>query len=156
MLSKVIKEDYIQLDVEANDFPDAISQALEPLVEDDAATQEYVDAVIKIYQETGPYIVITKNVALPHAPVSEGAKKVAIGFTRLKNAIVSGYECNDPVKYLFPLSAKDSQSHIELLSELADLLGDPVFIEFLENVSSKEEFINYLKKYEGDQKNEKS
>lgn len=144
MLQESIEESYIQLDVEAENFEEAIKKSFDPLIENDAVTDKYVEAVIRIYQETGPYIVITKNIALPHAPVEDGANKLGLGFVRLKVPVVSGHKTNDPVKYLFPLSAKASNDHIELLSKLADLLSQQRFIEFLEQVSSKEEFINYF------------
>lgn len=132
------------MDVEAENFEEAIKKSFDPLIENGAVTNKYVEAVIRIYQETGPYIVITKNIALPHAPVEDGANKLGLGFVRLKVPVVSGHKTNDPVKYLFPLSAKASNDHIELLSKLADLLSQQRFIEFLEQVSSKEEFINYF------------
>lgn len=144
MLQESIEESYIQLDVEAENFEEAIKKSFDPLIENGAVTNKYVEAVIRIYQETGPYIVITKNIALPHAPVEDGANKLGLGFVRLKVPVVSGHKTNDPVKYLFPLSAKASNDHIELLSKLADLLSQQRFIEFLEKVSSKEEFINYF------------
>ncbi|MEG0285275.1 MULTISPECIES: PTS sugar transporter subunit IIA [Vagococcus] len=149
MLSKVMKKNYIQLDVEVTDFKEAIISSVEPFLEADVVTKEYVEKIVEIYEETGPYIVIIKNVALPHAPSDSGAKEVALGFTRLKNPVVSGHKTNDPVKYLFPLSAKDSQSHVELLSELAELLSDESFLEFLENATSEEDIIDYLEKFEG-------
>lgn len=144
MLQESIEESYIQLDVEAENFEEAIKKSFDPLIENGAVTNKYVEAVIRIYQETGPYIVITENIALPHAPVEDGANKLGLGFVRLKVPVVSGHKTNDPVKYLFPLSAKASNDHIELLSKLADLLSQQRFIEFLEKVSSKEEFINYF------------
>lgn len=145
MLQESIEEAYIQLDLEVNSFEEAIRKSFNPLVEKEAVTKKYVDSVIRIFEETGPYIVITKNIALPHAPVEDGAKKLALGFVRLKVPVVSGHSTNDPVKYLFPLSAEANEEHIELLSKLADLLSQKSFIDFLETVSSKEAFINYLK-----------
>lgn len=145
MLQESIEEAYVQLDIEAEDFETAIKKSFDPLVENEAVTPGYVDSIIRIYHETGPYIVITKNIALPHAPVEEGANKLALGFVRLKVPVVSGHGTNDPVKYLFPLSAKASEEHIELLSKLADLLSQEEFIAFLGTVSSKEDFIDYFK-----------
>ncbi|WP_314575070.1 PTS sugar transporter subunit IIA [Enterococcus gilvus] len=144
MLQESIEESYIQLDVEAENFEEAIRRSFDPLIENKAVTQTYVESVIRIYHETGPYIVITKNIALPHAPVEDGAQKLGLGFVRLKVPVVSGHTTNDPVRYLFPLSAKASNEHIELLSKLADLLSKKSFIEFLQNVSSKEEFVHYF------------
>lgn len=147
MLHESIDESYIQLDVEVENFEEAIRKAFEPLVEKATVTQGYVESVVQIYQKTGPYIVITKNIALPHAPVADGAKKLGLGFVRLKHPVVSGHETNDPVKYLFPLSAKESNDHIELLSKLAELLSQPAFITFLEKVSTKEEFLYYFREH---------
>ena len=151
MLSKVIKDEYIQLDVQANNFEEAIRKAF---LEADVVTEKYVETILKIYEETGPYIVITENIALPHATVESGAKDVAIGFMRLKTPVTSGHRTNDPVKYLFSLSAKNNQAHIELLSELANLLGNPDFLKFIKVVSSREEFKNYIEKAEGENKHE--
>ena len=64
----------------------------------------------------------------------------------MKRPVISGHETNDPVKYLFPLSAKESNEHVELLSKLAELLSQKEFIQFLEKVSSTQEFINYFGK----------
>ena len=154
MLSKVIKDEYIQLDVQANNFEEARRKALQPFLEADVVTEKYVETILKIYEETGPYIVITENIALPHATVESGAKDVAIGFMRLKTPVTSGHRTNDPVKYLFSLSAKNNQAHIELLSELANLLGNPDFLKFIKVVSSREEFKNYIEKAEGENKHE--
>lgn len=145
MLQESIEESYVQLDVEAENFEEAIKKSFDPLVESEAVTTNYVQSILRIYHETGPYIVITKNIALPHAPVEEGANKLGLGFVRLKKPVISGHSTNDPVKYLFPLSAKASNEHIELLSKLANLLSEKKFIDFLEVVSSKEEFIDYFK-----------
>ncbi len=135
MLSKVIKDEYIQLDVQANNFEEAIRKALQPFLEADVVIEKYVETILKIYEETGPYIVITENIALPHATVESGAKDVAIGFMRLKTPVTSGHRTNDPVKYLFSLSAKNNQAHIELLSELANLLGNPDFLKQKERIN---------------------
>lgn len=145
MLQESIEESYVQLDVEAKNFEEAIKKSFDPFVKNEVVTKNYVQSILRIYHETGPYIVITKNIALPHAPVEEGANKLGLGFVRLKVPVVSGHGTNDPVKYLFPLSAKASNEHIELLSKLADLLSEKEFIEFLDVVSSKEEFIDYFR-----------
>lgn len=149
MLSEAITEDSIQLNVDAKSFEEAIYKSTFPMVEQGYMDSKYVQEIINIYKEIGPYIVITQNIALPHAPSEFGAKKMGIGFTRLKVPVKSGNDSNDPVKFLFPLSAPDSSSHIALLSELADLLSDRAFIEFLDTAESKEQIIDYLKKYEG-------
>jgi len=51
---------------------------------------------------------------------------------------------------LFPLSAPDNESHISLLSELAELLGNKDFLELLGRMTEKNELIAFLKKFEGE------
>lgn len=154
MLSKIIKESYIQLDKEVDSFKEAIEMSMEPLLQDEAITNNYIENIISILEETGPYIVITKHIALPHAPSNSGAMKLAISFTRLKNEVVSGNEPNDPVKYLFGLSTTSGTEHLEVLSELVTLLGDDDFLEFIQKVKEPKEFINFLNKFEGNGKND--
>lgn len=60
MLQESIDESYIQLDVEAENFEEAVKKSFDPLIEDGAVTDNYVESVLHIYRETGPYIVITK------------------------------------------------------------------------------------------------
>lgn len=151
LLSKQLKRAFIQLDIEVDTFEEAIEKSMLPLKEAAAISQQYIDEVIRIYHETGPYIVLMRHVALPHAPGHCGAKKMAIGFTRLKRPIISGNKNNDPVKFLFPLSAPDSHSHISLLSELATLLGNSDFLEEMALAGDPDGFIAILEKYEGDQ-----
>lgn len=154
MLTEMVKASYIQLDIVAEDFKDAIRKSAEPLLEDKAVTESYIEKIIEIYDETGPYIVITENVALPHAPSDAGAKKLAMGFTRLKMPVISGHESNDPVKYLFVLSAPDGDSHLKALSEFVQLLSQDAFYELIQNSDDKEEILEFLKEYERNEENE--
>ncbi len=149
-----VDKSLIQIDVEAENFEDAVRKSMEPLVAQKYVKPSYVEKILSIYRETGPYIVITTHIALPHADSEAGALKMGMGFTKLKHPVVSGNVANDPVKYLFPLSATDSTKHIQMLSKLAELLGDPSFIEGLDTVTSKEEFIALLTKYEGNEQHD--
>ena len=91
MVSDMISEKLIRIDVEAADWKEAIRES-------------------------------AQHIALPHAPSEYGAKELAMGITVLRRPIEFGNEANDPVKYLFCLSAKDSNSHLESLAQLVDRL----------------------------------
>ena len=148
MLSTIVKPEYIQLKQEAHSFEEAIELAMSPLLKGGAVTQNYIEKVMEIYKETGPYIVITKNVALPHAPTEYGALSTAMGITTLNKPVKSGHETNDPVKYLFSLSAADGDKHLKALSELVTFLSNDQFLTMLDTATTKEEIINYIKKEE--------
>jgi mannitol/fructose-specific phosphotransferase system IIA component (Ntr-type) len=104
--------------------------------------------MIQTTKETGPYIVITKHVALPHARPEEGARRIGISISTLKTPVVFGNKENDPVKYVFGLSALDNQTHLTAMSELAELLDQESFYQVLDNATNPEEIIEYIKNFE--------
>lgn len=148
MLSELIDIELIQLNITATNWKDAIRKSASPMIETGKITENYIDAMIKNTEENGPYIVITKHVALPHARPEDGAIDVALGVTTLSEPIEFGNENNDPVKYVFSLSAVDNDTHLEALSQLVDLLDDENFYELLDNASQPEEILNYIKENE--------
>ena len=104
MLKDLTNERLIRLNIEAADWEEAIRKSAQPLIDEHKVKQSYVDDMITGVKENGPYIVLTKHVALPHARPESGALESAIGIATSKTPVVFGNEANDPVKYLFCLS----------------------------------------------------
>lgn len=144
MLKDLLDERLIQLHVHADDWQDAIRKATAPMVATGKITEGYVEDIIKGVHEYGPYIVITKHVALPHARPESGAKANAVGITVLDEPVEFGNKDNDPVKYLFPLSAVGNNEHLAALADLAGLLDDQKFYEVLDTATSSSDIMNYL------------
>lgn len=148
MLSDITNETLIKLKVPAKDWEDAIRQSASVLVENNKVTEAYVDAIVTTAKESGPYIVITKHVALPHARPEAGAKEIAIGIATLENPIEFGNEENDPVKYVFCLSAIDNNSHLRAMSELVELFEMDEFFAALDSAKNPKEIIDFIKSQE--------
>lgn len=149
MLSDLLDESLVLLDVEASDWEEAIRKAAQPLVDNKKVTPSYVDDIIKGVNELGPYIVITEHVALPHARPESGALESAVGIVTLKEPVEFGSADNDPVKYLFPLSAKDNDSHLGALQSLVELLSDPDFFAQLDSASTPKDVVDLVHAKEG-------
>lgn len=149
LLSDLLDESLVLLNVEANDWEDAIRKAAQPLVDNNKVTLGYVDDIIKGVNDLGPYIVITEHVALPHARPESGALESAVGIVTLKDPIEFGSADNDPVKFLFPLSAKDNGSHLSALQSLVELLSDPDFFAQLENAATPKDVVELVHAKEG-------
>jgi len=144
LIEGVMNEKLIQLNVEVADWQEAIQKAMQPFIRYGYVKQSYVDAIIQNVNDLGPYIVITKHVALPHAQTESGTLKNGIGIATLKKPIYFGNEDNDPVKYLFGLSATDSENHLDALADLAQLIEDPSFFSLLDTAESSQEVMKYL------------
>jgi PTS system ascorbate-specific IIA component len=144
-LLKVINPKYIQLNCQVNDWEQAIRVAAEPLLNDDCFDHKYVEKIIEIAKKLGPYIVVAKHIAIPHAPTKFGAKKTAIGITTLKKPINFGNKTNDPVRYIFCLSAANSEDHIKALQQLTSLLTNEHFFRVLDTEKSPNTVIDFIK-----------
>ncbi|WP_426366687.1 BglG family transcription antiterminator [Mammaliicoccus lentus] len=147
MLSELINENMVQLNTSASDWEHAVAIGGRLLVDENIVSEEYVDAMINSIRDSGPYIVIAKNVALPHARPEEGAIDLGISMLTLSTPVYFGNSENDPVKYLFCLSAKNDDTHIRAMAELVQLLEEKSFYEVLEGTSSSN-VIAYIKKFE--------
>lgn len=145
MLSDVLKKEYIKLNAECKDWEDAIRTAGQVLMDNGVVTEEYIEEAIRGVKELGPYIVITKGVALPHATNKIGVNKTGIALLTLKNPVEFGNVDNDPVYYVFMLATTDMESHLSALSSLSDLLGNPEFFEVMKNAKDSESVIDYIK-----------
>lgn len=91
MLKDLVETDLIRLQIHANDWEDAIRQAAEPLVVHNKVKPGYVDDIIKGVKEHGPYIVLTKHVALPHARPESGPCSVQLESQMEHNCKSIGY-----------------------------------------------------------------
>lgn len=146
MLKDLVNEKLIKLQIEADNWEDAIRKAAQPLVDEQKCKESYVDDIIKGVKEFGPYIVMTKHVALPHARPESGALSNAIGVATLKAPVEFGNKDNDPVKYLFCLCAKDNSEHLNALAELAGLFEDQEFFKLLDTTTDPKEVMAYISK----------
>ena len=146
MLKDLTNEKLIRLHIHAKNWEDAIRQAAQPLIDEHKVKQEYVDDMVQGVKENGPYIVITKHIALPHARPESGTLESAIGISTLDTPIEFGNDANDPVKFLFCLSAKDNMEHLQALAELAEMFENDEFYQVLENAKNEKEIMDYISK----------
>lgn len=138
-LLELIDEKYIQLQEQANNRSDAIRKSFRSMVHDGAVSENYVEKIIEDVDRLGPYIVITKHVALPHTTPDHGGFKTCMGITVLKEPIVFSSEENDPVKYIFTLCSTNNREHLTAMNELIDLLARDAFYQLMDYAKSPSE-----------------
>ena len=69
-----------------------------------------------------------------------------IGIATLATPVEFGSEANDPVKYLFCLSARNNTEHLDALADLAERLEDQEFFKMLDQATDPKEVLDYLSK----------
>ncbi|MCR2044480.1 BglG family transcription antiterminator [Anaerosalibacter massiliensis] len=147
-LYEILTADNIILDGSAKNWQDAIRKSGNILLEKDYIEERYITAMIENIKENGSYIVFAPNVAVPHASPSDGAKGVHISMLRLKKPVKFNHEKNDPVKFIFCLSALDNRDHLKAFINLLKLISNKDMIKIIEEVDKPKEVINIIKKLE--------
>lgn len=137
----VLTEELIELDIKAENAEDAIRKAGQLLVNAGLAEDRYVDAMVKGFQDVGPYIVIAPHIAFPHARPESGALGKGVSIVRLSEPVVFGHPSNDPITLVCALCGTDSTSHIEMLQALANLLRDEEKLNMIMNTATTKEDI---------------
>ncbi len=128
------------------DWRAAVELAGSLLVASGRTTTEYTGAMVAAIEELGPYIVIAPGVALAHARPGPSVLATGMSLVTLAEPVAFGNLANDPVSLVFALSAKDHDSHIELLQAFAQLMSDPASVNLLLTSTSVETIRGLLAK----------
>ena len=147
MLSEVITPEVINLNVECDNWEEAIEAGVKILIDKGYVEYSYEKAILEKIKELGPYMVITPNIVLPHARPEDGVNKTSFSLVTLKNPVNFGNDKNDPVKLVITIASKNNKDHIKFLSEIVDLLRNKEDLQKIFETTSKEEVINILEKY---------
>ncbi|WP_333648791.1 PTS sugar transporter subunit IIA [Lacrimispora sp.] len=141
MLKEMLKNKITVMD-QAGGWQEAIRIAAGPLLEEQFIQGEYVNAMINSVQENGPYIVILPQIAIPHARPENGVLKTGLSMLKLSNCVV--FPGSIEVRLLIILAAKDSDRHMELISELADVLMEDDIVNGILAAKVPEEIMELL------------
>jgi mannitol/fructose-specific phosphotransferase system IIA component (Ntr-type) len=144
-LNELIRPEIIGVVESVEDWQGAIRAVGKFLVEDGAVEERFVDAMIRVAKEFGPYIVVAPGIALPHARPEDGVIKASIAIARLKTPVNFGNEDNDPVDLVIALAAIDNEQHIEGLQQLALVLYEDENKKALKAAKTKEEILNVFR-----------
>ncbi|MGB9094960.1 PTS sugar transporter subunit IIA [Erwinia sp.] len=143
-LANWLNNEKVQYVESVADWQEALQIAGRPLLSEGAISQDYIDAIIRQKEEIGPYFVIAPHIAMPHARPEQGAHKLGLSIVLLGTAVKFDSEENDPVKAIFMFAAPDSNSHIDMISQLAEVLSDENIMEQLFTANSKEALMTIL------------
>ena len=125
----LLKKENVQIYESAKDWRDAIYKSVKPLEEHGYVESRYKDEIIANVESMGPYIVIADHIALPHARPEQGALQTQIGVTLFRNSVVFDGKDDMPARLFVTLAAKDSNSHLDALVVITELLSDEATVE---------------------------
>ncbi|WP_251545761.1 PTS sugar transporter subunit IIA [Limosilactobacillus caecicola] len=145
MALELLNADTVQvLEGDNLNWQGAIRRAAKPLVENGTVGEDYVQSMIDVVQDKGPYINIGPNIALAHSRPSDSVKKVGLALLKT-NCSIDLVSEEHPIKLWFVLSAVDSNSHLKVIQELSQVLMDKERTNGLLASTSVDQILDVLK-----------
>jgi PTS system ascorbate-specific IIA component len=144
VLDQALGQGSIRLKQNCLNWKESFQVAGSALVESNRTTQDYIQEMIKAFEELGPYMVIAPGIALAHGRPSESVLETGLSLVTLSNPIEFGHSSNDPVSLVIGLAAVDHDGHIDLMSALAELLMNEETVNMLLNATNESEVRSYL------------
>jgi len=144
MLKNYLSKDSIQLTDSVNNWKEGIKLSAQPLLENNIINESYINAMINNVIQNGNYIIIVPEIAIPHTKRELGALNTGISLLKLDNPVL--FPKDVPVKMFITLASKDDNGHLEMLSDLTDILSNQDYITELLNAKTKDEIVNTINK----------
>ncbi len=135
MNNQLFDPQLVSLKQNAYTWEEAIRLSCKKLLENNYITAEYIEAIIDVVNESGPYFILLDYFALPHTNKFSAVIKSGLAMTTLENEVT--FPNQKSVKVLCTLAAKDEYEHLTLLQELAKLLQKPNIIQKLCKVNNQ-------------------
>lgn len=122
-------------------YEEAIKISCDILEKNGFIENRYYDAIKDKIKEYGSYFCIADGVCMPHARPEDGALKEGVCLLKLNNPV--DFE-GKSVSLFFTLSAKDNESHLGLLKQIADVCMNKDKLNIIQNSKNKEEIMEVL------------
>ena len=140
----LLKRENVQICEKADDWREAIRTSVLPLEKGGYAEPRYKEEIIKNLEKLGPYIIIADDVALPHARPEQGAIQTQMAVTLFRQDVA--FDEEDATARLFiSLVANDSDSHLNALMQMSELLGDEAVLNGILASETEDELFHYFK-----------
>lgn len=125
-------------------WDEAIRLASVPLLKTNIITENYINEMIGLVRDYGPYIVIKNRIAIAHEKTEAGAN--ALGTALLINKKNIQFEDDLNIHYLFVISSSNPKEHLQILKDISMLASDDIDLNALldKNVDEIMEFIKKM------------
>jgi mannitol/fructose-specific phosphotransferase system IIA component (Ntr-type) len=128
-VKEILKKENVRILNQVKDWREAIKVSTDPLIEQGYITENYPKRIIQLTEEHGAYYIVAKNLALVHARPEDGVLKQQLAVTVIRKPVVFDNKEDEPVQLFVTLCATDSNSHLEMLQELAEIMMDESRVE---------------------------
>lgn len=124
-------------------WQEGIIRAGEILLENNYIKKEYIKECIDIISQKGMYMLIGRNIILPHGSIKKNIIKTGMSFLKLENEVL--FPENIKIKNVVMLATLDKKEHINAFLQLKKILDETNFLEKIDNINHEEELYSIMK-----------
>jgi PTS system ascorbate-specific IIA component len=140
-----VAEAAIMIGAEADDWRAAVRLAGRALSDSGSTLPGYADAMVRMIEEYGPYVVIAPGLALAHARPGPDVLSDGLAVVTLATPVSFGHPHNDPVRVVLGLAIKSADAHLESVAALANIFNGSTAIADLAAATSPAEVIAIMR-----------
>ncbi|MBM6615245.1 transcription antiterminator [Desemzia sp. RIT804] len=121
-LEHYFSDEVIQIVDQVTDWKEAIRVACQPLLDKNAITPDYIEALIEQNDTSETYSFLGKEMAIPHAATEKGVISDSFAMLILKKPVL--FRNNKKVSIVTPLAIYNQTLHLKAVNQLAGLAED--------------------------------
>ena len=144
-LTDLIYQNYIQQERKVSNWKEAMELVAQPLLDYGNVTEEYVEKVIRQYNDQSIHIIFGGKIAVPHGMPSFGVNKLGMSMLVIRDPVKFG---GLDIHIFIMLAPEDEKKHLKAMLQMTDLAADHEGITRIIEAKSKEEIIEILKLYQ--------
>lgn len=133
----------ILLEHSVTEWRELVRMASAPLIELGNISSSYTDAMIKIIEDYGPYMMLAPGVIVLHARPVDGVKSLCLSMLVLRQGVVIDEKFGE-IDIAFVLGAVDDHAHLNALFELNNVLQSEAFLAELRKSSNPADILRAI------------
>jgi mannitol operon transcriptional antiterminator len=146
-LENLLFKSHIIICKENLSWEESIKLTYNPLTRENIVTERYINEIINLTKNHGPYMVLGKGIMLAHAKPSDGVNSLGISISFLKHGVyIPNLKGKKSVKVnlIIGLAPVDSVSHLKALSQLMNKIQDDNWLNSIYKCTNKKELEELL------------
>lgn len=147
MIRETLTKELVLTNVECKTWRECVEEAGNLLLKNNKIKKEFIPSMIKVVEELGPYMILLPKVCFFHGPPGDNVNEACLSLIVLKDSVYFNDFDNQEIKCAFAFGATDSDSHMQMLMNVAALLQDEEFIYLITNNGDKDKILKIIQKY---------
>lgn len=147
MIRDVLVDELVEVDVDVSSWQECVRYLGQKLVKAEKIKEAFIDSMIDTVNELGPYMILLPRLAFFHGKPGELVKEPCLSFITLKEEVTFEEFEGQKIKCAFAFGAVDSDSHMQMLMQVAQILQDEAFIDLVMNNGSKSDIMKKIQEY---------